>query len=346
MGFWKKFLNWLTGGGNEPTPVTPPPTTVYDVRPLFGMNVQGAFRSVLHGTKDPEVIADKLANVLMDAGATSIRIPGGKPSHGFWIQGPGYGEAKYAGMKAVDNPPVPVDEPNYFQICLMVAQKANIPVWITLHTFMTKEDIAAVYNACREAGVKIQGVSISNEPYAPEYVKAGLVDEEVARFPQLISWLRELGYDDYIGVPVIVGLGDPAREERAKEYNDKVRMAIPLSRFHDDNERLCLDIHPYFAPDDFLQFTPSEYFNWFMDQVNALYGTKPKVVITEWAKKNQWEFSEDVAGRVIEEYLEEFMYYDDRIIAAHYQSIGGRKTQGMYDFESGTFNDRVNYFVL
>jgi len=350
MSFWKNFFKWLYGSGNSnptptPTPEPEPPLPL-DLQPkYYGVNVQGVFRSRLHETQDVQTIVDRVADVANRADAGSLRIPGGKPSHGFWIVGDGYGESAFAGFPAVDNPAVPYGEPNYFMLSLLVAAKLDIPVWITLHTFMNKEDIRSVLLMTKNEGVQIQGVSISNEPYAPEYVKVNLVEQEVANYPQMIQWLRELGYDGYIGVPILVGLNDPGREERAQWYNNLVLAAIPKADFHDPNKKLCLDIHPYFAPDDFSQFSPADYFDWFMEQVDEVYGEGTKLVITEWAKKNQHAFTEEVCSRVIDEYITKWAEsYDDRIVATHYQVLGGIRTQGLYDFESETFNDRIDAF--
>ena len=349
MGFWKHFMNWWNSN-NTPVdpPVEPPvePPVSLDVF-YHGVCAQGSFRSKVHKTKNATTIATRIANSLSLMNVKSVRIPSGTPTVGYWITGEGYGESKYAGFKGVDNPPVPAGEPNYFKICIEAAKQAGCGVWLTIHVHMDKDDIKEVIDYVMENDVEIHGVGISNEPYAPEMYQADLPSEEIPAYPQKIQWLRELGFEGYIGVPTLVGLGRSGREARAKEYNDLLIAAIPVSRFNDPAEKLCLEIHPYFAPDNFDTYTPVQYMDWFMSQLDSIYTSNVKVSITEWAKKNQHQFDAQTTGRVINDYLDYFQNtLGDRVVGAYYQSLGGQPTQGLYDYENDELTAQGNAFKI
>ena len=306
-------------------------------------------------TLDFEEVVQAICDSITATGATTIRVPGGKNARGSWFEGDGNGDAKFP-LPGVDNPPNKAGEPNHMQVYVEAAKRCGIGIWATLHTYMDKPQILEYYGWLLSTGVKIDGFSLANELYAPEYYEFKDVKDdptteedeqmkaEVLRFPIMIDALREAGFDGLIAIPVIVGLGKRSREKRAKLYADYVASVFPTYP-----KDVILDIHPYFAPDDFSEKTPKEYLDFFFAQVEESYGTGNRFVLTEWSKKNQYEFPADIRNRVIQDYIEYFEDHEE-IIACYYNTMRAddkraNNDKGLYRFRTKELTEQGKFFA-
>lgn len=310
-----------------------------------GVQMQGAAKWKYHKNKTfDETVMSVLASIV-DTGAMSIRIPGGKNARGAWYKGDGNGDAKFAGQKCIDNPDNHPGEYNHFQVYVAAAKAANIGVWLTLHAYMDDDDVSEIYTKLEATGVRIDGVSVANEPYAPEYLSCDLWDWEFDSYQICVDALRRNGYEGYIGIPAMLGMRAMSREKRAQKWAQKVRESGLLLQ-----PKICLDIHPYYPADAFsMDISPFAYLNIFMDELADNYADVP-VVVTEWALKNQYEYDIDKITKVISEYMEVFRSNKDKFIACYYNTMpgdapGAPSARGLFDFTKNQLTEQGRFFA-
>jgi hypothetical protein len=304
-----------------------------------GVQMQGTARFQAHKTKDFEEVVNRICVSVKATGATTLRIPGGKNARWSFPEGDGIGNEKFAGRAEgalkVKNQP---GEPNHIKVLVEVAKRCNLPIWVTMPPGLTETETKDYFGFLKNSGVQVLGITPGNELYAPEYVNEGTAEQEIQNISQMFTWLRESGYDSWLGVPVLLGLGAPSREQRATRYNAWIKQYINLT-----DDKIILDIHPY-CPLDEIKVDPRTYLLNFFESLEETFGDK-KVVITEWARKNQHSFPASERTLVIQQYVKVYKEMGDKIVGAYYNTMPGDKERGLFDYETMKLTVQGEFFA-
>ncbi len=298
---------------------------------INGVNIQGAFRTRVHGKMVREKVINDVAKVINKLGFESIRIGGTSLMGGsFDSEHKGYGWSKYWHIEEVRHvhPKNPyTGEPwNFNRMAIETAAKARVSVWIDFHRYMEKEDMDMALSMARKLGVEVIGITRDNEPYVPErfkFVEAAFREFTEERFDSQ-HW-------------PIMYFTDGRLKSRKKRELVVQRLFKEYSSPGEGIEMHCYcPIELKEDPEAFIRETIAR-------TVDAYGVSTENIVAGEWSGKNQERWEAEELNQVIEDYLKVF---EENGINSYYQILGSENEQsGLWNFRTNTPNRGAEVFM-